>query len=114
MFKVAIIGGQNRNNYTEFESKCIYYLSRRAKNKEPIIILTTGDKLVEKFCQKFSIPFRYFYADFKTYKRKALNVRNEKLLSECNAVIYFNDGLKDSQDIYYLALEKGIPSRFIQ
>lgn len=43
-----------------------------------------------------------------------MNVRNEKLLSECNAVIYFNDGLKDSQDIYYLALEKGIPSRFIQ
>lgn len=54
MFKVAIIGGQNRNNYTEFESKCIYYLSRRAKNKEPIIILTTGDKLVEKFCQNLA------------------------------------------------------------
>lgn len=111
MFKVAIIGGEQTNNYEKFQSKCIFYLKNKAKEGNYIIIYTVGDKFVKKFAEKYGIATKTFYCDFLTYQKQALKVRAEKLLSDCDAVIAFRNDLKDIQIITKLANEKGLQVR---
>lgn len=108
MFKVAIIGGELTGDYPKFKEKCIYYLSRKAKEGNGIMIYTTGDKYVTEFARRYGITTKTFYCDFQTYKRQALKVRAENLLQDCDAIIAFRNDLKDIQMITNLATEKGI------
>lgn len=111
MFRVAIIGGENTANYEYFQSKCIFYLKRKAKEGGGITILTTGDEYVERFAKRYNIDTQFFVTNWKTNGKDALKERNKELLENCDALIYFNDSIKDNQIIYDMAQKKGIQSR---
>lgn len=113
MFKVAIIGGEGTNDYEFFAQKCIYFLQNKAKEGR-IIICTTGDAFVEKFSKQYRISTEQYIANWRKYGRDALKARNEEMLSSCEAVISFNDGLKDTQMITKKAIEKGLPCRKVK
>ncbi len=112
MFKVAIIGGENMGNYPFFETKCVNCLKNKAKT-EGVTIYTTGDSFVTRFAEKFGLTTRTFYTDWRTYGRDALKQRNIEMLSDCDAIISFNDGIKDTKMIVQMGIEKGLPHRLI-
>lgn len=112
MFKVAIVGGENMGNYPFFEAKCVNCLKDKAKTVG-VTLYTTGDAFVSKFAEKFGLSTRTFYTDWKTYGKEALKYRNEQMLSDCDAIISFDDGIKDTKMITKMAVDKGLPHRFI-
>lgn len=112
MFKVAIIGGEGMGDYPRFKERCIHFLKEKAKGG--IMVYTTGDEFVEAFTERYRIDSRKFSADFQTYGRDALKVRNEEMLQDCDAVICFNDGIKDTKMILKMASEMGLPTRFVK
>lgn len=112
MFRVAIVGGEGFGDYPTFERKCINIVKDKAKT-EGLLILSTGDEFVERFAQKFGVNVQLFYCDWKTNKKNALKVRNERMLSNCDAIIMFNDRLKDTMMIYNMAVEMNLPNRKI-
>lgn len=46
-------------------------------------------------------------------RNNALKMRNDELLSNTDAIIYFNDGIKDNMYLYNEALHRNIPSRIV-
>lgn len=112
MFKVIIVGGENTGNYKFFCEKCIQCLKNKAK-EGGITILSTGDKFVDKFAQTYGIDVQYFFADWKRDKKNALQVRAMQMVENCDAIITFNDGIKDNQMLNKFAIEAGKPSRLI-
>ena len=111
MFKVAIIGGEKTNDYPKFKKKCIQCLKNKVK-EDSIMIYTIGDRFVDAFSERYSIPTRFFPCDFKTFGKDALKVRAEYLMEDVDALIAFN--YKNNKDASYfvnLANEKGIPVR---
>lgn len=110
MFRVAIVGGEGMGDYPRFKEKCIKILSNKAK-EGGIVIYTTGDRFVEAFAERYRIDTRTFYTDFKKYGKDALKVRNEEMLSDCDAVIGFDDGLKDTKMIIKMATDLNLPLR---
>ena len=50
---------------------------------------------------------------WKTHGKEALRFRNEEMLSDCDAIISFDDGIKDTKMIAKMAIDKGLPHRFI-
>lgn len=111
MFKVVIIGGESTKNYNFFEKKCIQCLKNKVKT-DTVMIYTIGDKYVERFSTRFSIDVRIFYSKFKR-KTSVLNKRNEEMMSDANALIAFNDKLKNTSMIIEKAKEKNLPIRII-
>lgn len=111
MYNVIIIGGEKMGNYPFFEQKTINCIKNRAKT-EGVTIFTTGDKLVETFTNKYGITSKIFYTDWKSYGKDALKRRNEEMLREANAIITFEDELKDSHMLTKMATEKGLPHRY--
>lgn len=112
MFKVAIIGGKETNDYERFRTKCINLL--RNKAKEGIFILSTGDDYVDKFASRYRIDVENFYADFTKFGKMALKKRNDNLFAKCDAVIAFSPEKKDIQTIVNFAKEHNIPTREIK
>lgn len=113
MFNVAIVGADGLNNYDYCMSKTIKILSRKAKEKEGIMILSTGEDFVKKFSTKFNIDTQTYFTDFKKYGKNALKMRNIELLDNCNAIIIFNDGKKDTSVLKDMAMSRNIPLRYI-
>lgn len=113
MFNVAIIGGEDTGNYEFFKDKCIFFLKNKAKSGEGITIYTTGDSYIEKFCARYGIDTRTFYTKWKEYGKMALKTRNDELLKECNALIYFDNGIKDQEVLFNMAKKNSIPVRKI-
>ena len=111
MFKVAIIGGKNTENYNFFKERCIYFLKKKAESGERILINTTGDDYVYNFCKQYGIDNKTYYTDWKTYKNDALKKRNEKIVAESDAMIYFDNGIKDEEMLYNAAKQKNTPIR---
>lgn len=109
MFKVAIVGGEGMSDYDKFCNKCKTFLKNKAK--EGITIYTTGNDFVYSFARRYGIVTQFFITDWATYGRDALKKRNEKMLDNCDALIVFEDGIKDTRMIYNLAMQKGIPCR---
>lgn len=108
MFNVAIIGSEGAGSYEYFRKRCIFNL--RSKAEEGITILATEQhRYIEKFAFEFGINIQYFYADWKAYGKNALKERNKQLISNCSGLIYFEDGLRDSEMIVNLARRTGIP-----
>lgn len=114
MFNVAIVGGEGMGNYPFFETKCINILRNKAKSGEGITLFTTGDEFVTKFATKFGITVHTFYTEWNKYGKNALKMRNEALLTNCNAIISFDDAIKDTQILTKMAIDKGIQNRFIK
>lgn len=113
MFRVAIVGGENATEFNIFKQKCIFYLKNKAKEKGGITILTTGDEYVDKFAKLYNIDTQFFITNWKLYGKNALKKRNAEMLEKCDALIYFNDGIKDHQVIYELAQKSGINTRIV-
>lgn len=113
MFKVAIIGGAETNDYNKFKERCIFFLRNKAKSGCGITILSTGDEYVDKFAKSYNITVQTFYTEWRRFGKDALKMRNHSICSDCNALIYFNAGVKDHEMLYKMAKDKEIPCRVI-
>lgn len=111
MFKVAIIGGENKGNYVFFVEKCAFFLKNKIKNG--IRILTIGDKFVDILCATANIDKQVFYCDWKTHGKDAIKNRNNKIINESDAIIVFNDGTKDCNFFIDMAKKSNKPLRII-
>ena len=113
MFNVAIIGSDGAGSYKNFRERCIYYLKNKAS--EGITIMATEEhEYIKKFAMEFGLNIQFFYTDWKSYGKNALKERNKQLISNSAAVIYFDDGLKDTLMIRELAKKTGIPVRTVK
>ena len=91
----------------------LIFSNKNAKEKGGITILTTGDEYVDKFAKLYHIDTQFFVTNWKLYGKNALKKRNTEMLEKCDALIYFNDGIKDHQVIYELAQKSGINTRIV-
>ena len=112
MFKVAIIGGENRGDYKFFVEKCVFFLKN--KTKEGIRILSVGDKYVDIFSVTANIDKQVYYCDWKVNGKDALKVRNDKIINDANAIIVFEDGTRDTNFFIEMAKCSGKPFRLIK
>lgn len=112
MFNVIIIGGEDTLDYNFFQERCIYYLRKKAESGEGITIFTTGDDFVETFATRFHINTKTFRCDWKLNGSNAIKVRNDAIIENANAIIYFDNGKKDCECLYNRCT-KLIPSRKI-
>ena len=100
MFSIIIIGGESTENYGKFEKKCAQLLRNKAASGERIRILTIGDEYVEKFAAKFGIETKLFPTEWKQHGKSASFVRNKKIVSEADAILYFDYNKKDLDTLY--------------
>ena len=114
MFNVIIIGAEDTGNYEFFRQKAIYYLSNKAKSGEGITIYTTGDEFIDRFTDRYRIDKHFFKADWKTYGKDALKCRNELMVRDANAIIFFQNNKRDFQVLYDYAKNKGIQARIVE
>ena len=113
MFKVAIIGSDAAGSYERFKERCVYFLHTKAK--EGITILATEEhEYIKKFATECSLNVQYFFTDWRAYGKIALKERNKMLIANSSALIYFNDGIKDTLMIKKLAEKTGIPVRTVK
>ena len=115
MFKVAIIGGEDTEDYNFFKERCIHFLSAKGK-EERIVIYSYGDEFVKKFASEFRITVNAIYADWKAYGKDALKVRNIEICKECQGVIIFETprNQKAVSHLRYTAEENAIPVRTVK
>ena len=108
MFNVAIIGLSAIGSYEQLRDRCIYLLKNRVK--EGLTIYATEENpLLTRFSTEYRIAIQYFYTDWRAYGKKALRERNKQLLATCNGIIWFNDGLKDTDYLCQMAKSIGTP-----
>ena len=112
MFRVAIIGGENLGDYRLFAEKCIHFLKNRAK--EGITILSVGDKFVDIFAKATNIDVKQYNAEWGKYGKNALKNRINEMLRECDAVIIFEDGTKETKYFWNKAIENNVPLRVVR
>ena len=113
MFNVAIIGADGAKDYQTFKGKCIYYLSRKAK--EGITIFTIeGNDFIERFASEYRINVRQMMPDWYSYGKSALAERNKALVKACSAIISFEDGRKNTKMLKKMAEEAGLPVRSVK
>ena len=108
MFKVAIIGSSSVGSYKKFSDSCKYFL--KDKIKEGITIFATEEtQNIKRFSSEYRLAVQYFYTDWKSFGKNALKERNKMLLAECNGIIWFDDGLRDTDVIKQMAKKIGTP-----
>lgn len=112
MYNIMIIGGEESHDYKCFEYWCAYYLQNKVKT-DKVNILTTGDGFVDMFAKKFGIDTKMYPTLWNIDGKRALVKRNERIVSEANAMIYFNNGISDHDMIYRAALTAGVPIRVL-
>lgn len=114
MFNVIILGAYHTNDYDFFKTKTINLLKNKAKEGCGITILTTGDDYVKKFAETYSIDIQTFSCNWELGDAKIVfQERNNALLKNANAVIYFDTGKKEYEFIYKSAQKQNIPVRHI-
>ena len=110
MFNVAIIGSSAAESYEKFCERCKYFL--QDKVKDGITIYATEETaFIKRFSTEYRLPVQYFYTDWKSFGKNALRERNKMLLAECNGIIWFDDGLKDTRMLKSMAESIGTPVR---
>ena len=112
MFKVIIIGAENRGDYKMFVQKCAFFLKNKISNG--LMILSCGDKYVDILTTTANIDKQMFYCDWKAHGKDALKYRNQKMLKECDAIIAFEDDTKDTNFFIEMAKEAKKPLRVIR
>ncbi len=99
--KLAVIGSRTFNDYDLLECA----IKKISMN---IVLIVSGgakgaDSLGEKYAHQNDIPTLIFKPDWKRYGRGAGMVRNKEIISNCDAVIAFWDGIskgtKNSLDL---------------
>lgn len=113
MFRVAIIGGQNTNDYAKFAKTCVHLLKNKANSGVTIMINTIGDEYVDRFSKHFCLCKRYFQAEWKTFGNNALVKRDEAIVKESDALIFFRTKENENTSIVTKAKEKGLNVRVI-
>lgn len=113
MFNIIIIGAEDTENYEFFRQKAISLLSRQAKSGGGITIFTTGDEFVDRFTTRYKIDKKFFKADWKSHGKDALKYRNEAMVREANAILFFQNNKKDFQVLYDYAKNKGLTARLV-
>lgn len=113
MFNIAIIGGENTNNYKYFQEKCINLLRNKGKSGEGIRILSIGDEFVDFFANRFGIETKIYYCNWTDLGREALKDRNRRIINEADAVLYFDTGKKDLNYLFQYAIYKNKTNRHV-
>ena len=78
-----------------------------------MMILTTGDENVEKFANKYHIDYQLFTCEWKKYGKNAIKERNDKILSNVDGVLYFDDGDESNKMLYASAKSKGVKCKTV-
>lgn len=112
MFKVAIVGGENIGDYKKYAEKCVYYL--RNRTKDGITILSMGDKFNDVFASAANIDIKQYNVDWGRFGKNALKNRQTQMIEECDAVIAFRDGTKETDCFISLAKNANIPTRVVE
>ena len=112
MFKVVIVGGENRGDYKLFANKCVQILKNKVK--DGITIFSVGDKFVDIFSKATNIDVVNFCTNWSMNGKNALKVRNNEMIEKCDAAIIFDDGTKDTRTFASMIKEKNKPYRLIQ
>ena len=111
MFKVAIIGGEDSGDYKMFAKKCIFYLKN--KTSEGITILSLGDNYINAFAKATNIDVKEYLTEWGKYGKNALKNRASLIIDECDAVILFDNGTKETNLYKKIATEQKIPLRVV-
>lgn len=94
IFRVAIIGSRDFNDYDFLKSKVLEVLPKNIKN---IIILSGGakgtDALGEKFAKEFNYPLEVYRAKWWLHGKCAGYLRNNTIVKNADMVIAFWNGL---------------------
>lgn len=114
MFNVIIIGGDSIPTYEKFQSECIKFLRVKAESGEHIRILSIGDDFVNKFAVTFGIEVKTFNCDWLKYGKTSIYMRNKEIVSEANAIIYFDSNKKDLANLYDYATKCGLNHRRVE
>lgn len=114
MFNVIIIGGEDTRDYNYFKVKVAKILSSKAKSGEGITIFTIGDTFVDQFTERYGIAKRFFQTDFKSFGHDALKYRNEAIVKDANAIIFFNNNKRDYKILFDYARNNGLASRILE
>ena len=101
MFRVSIIGADSINDKDFCCNKCIKCLKSKNDAGETLQINSIGDNFVEEFTKFYNIDCQYFIADFSQYGKDALITRNNLLMENSDAFIFFF-GEKPKKDFIYL------------
>lgn len=113
MFKVAIIGGENTEDYSFFQKKCINILRKKAEEGERIIIYTVGDDYVVRFSKTFGIETITVPCDWNRNGKLALSICLSEIINNIDAIIIFDDGKANTKYFHEMALKKNILIRKI-
>lgn len=111
MFNIIIIGGENAPSYESFQKKCIQLLRSKAESGERIRILTIGDEYVDTFSSKFGIETKKYNCDWIKNGKTALFSRNKEIVSDANAILYFDSGKNDLTNLYEYAKKRKLDAR---
>ncbi len=89
--KLAIIGGRDFQDYELVKATV-------AKVKSEIVAIVSGgakgaDSLAERYAREHGIPVEVYPADWNKHGRRAGFLRNQDIISACDAVIAFWDGV---------------------
>ena len=66
------------------------------------------------FAERFGINTKTFNCQWEIYGKESYKYRNNEILKDANAVIYFDTGKKDLAALYKYAHSKKIPVKYIK
>ena len=113
MFRLVIAGSRDFNDYDLLKQKCDYYLSKKIKDNEDIIIVSGtakgADLLGERYAKEKGFKIEIYPAKWDLYGKSAGYRRNAEMVAVADAVIVFWDGKsKGTKHTIDLADKKGI------
>lgn len=96
LFRVAIVGGREFNDYALLSRYVNHMLSTKMKTHKVIINCGTArgaDTLGERYAIERGLQVNYFRPDWNKEGKSAGHKRNIQMLSQSDAVIAFWDGI---------------------
>ena len=111
MFKVAIVGAENRGDYKLFVNKCSSILKN--KINDGIVFYSCGDRYVNLLGRATNIDVVNFNTNWKLNGKNALKVRNNDIINKCDAAIIFDDGTSDIKIFTKMVKDANKPHRVI-
>jgi len=119
MFKIAIIGSREYNNYHKVEKEFFKLLDNLKLTKENILIISGGAKGIDTIAQQIAknhgIPILIFYPDYTKYGKKAPLLRNIQIVKNSDFILAFPT--RDSRGTRFVIREaekRKVPCRVIE
>lgn len=94
-FYVIVAGSSSFCNYELLKEKCDYYLSRKIKTNNVVILSGTSKntkEMITRYCVENCIISEPFETDWHIYGKDAPRICSAKMIEMANAVIAFGDG----------------------